>query len=340
MPILGAFMFNAIYKIPAYKFACTNVFTTKTLTDAYRGAGRPEATFAIERIMDELAIELGRDPMELRRQNWITHEEFPFTTVGGLTYDTGNYEAATEQAMETFDYAGLRASSRSGAAPGDPVQLGIGISTFTEMCGLAPSRVLGSLGYGAGGWEAASVRMLATGKVEVITGASGHGQGHETAFSQIVADQLGVPFEDVEILHGDTQISPKGMDTYGSRSLAVGGIAIVKAAEKVIAKAQEDRRAPAGGVRGRPRVRGRRSSPCAAPTRARPSRRSRSPRSRRTTTRRTWSRAWTPTPCTTRRTSPSRTAPTWPRSRWTPRPGGSRCASTSAWTTSAPWSTR
>ncbi|GAA5122972.1 xanthine dehydrogenase family protein molybdopterin-binding subunit [Pseudonocardia adelaidensis] len=238
VPILGAFMFNAIYKIPAYKFTCTNVFTTKTLTDAYRGAGRPEATFAIERIMDELAVELGRDPMELRQQNWIKHEEFPFTTVCGLTYDSGNYEQATRQAMELFDYAGLRREQEERRRSGDPVQLGIGISTFTEMCGLAPSRVLGSLSYGAGGWEAASIRMLATGKVEVITGASAHGQGHETAFSQIVADQLGVPFEDVEILHGDTQISPKGLDTYGSRSLAVGGIAIVDAAQKVIAKAR------------------------------------------------------------------------------------------------------
>ncbi|QYN35339.1 xanthine dehydrogenase family protein molybdopterin-binding subunit [Pseudonocardia sp. DSM 110487] len=239
VPILGAFMFNAIYKIPAYKFTCTNVFTTKTLTDAYRGAGRPEATFAIERIMDELAVELGRDPMELRQQNWIKHEEFPFTTVCGLTYDSGNYEQATRQAMELFDYAGLRREQEERRRSGDPVQLGIGISTFTEMCGLAPSRVLGSLSYGAGGWEAASIRMLATGKVEVITGASAHGQGHETAFSQIVADQLGVPFEDIEILHGDTQISPKGLDTYGSRSLAVGGIAIVNAAEKVIAKARK-----------------------------------------------------------------------------------------------------
>lgn len=239
VPILGAFMFNAIYKIPALKFTCTNVFTTKTLTDAYRGAGRPEATFAIERIMDELAAELGRDPLELREQNWITHEEFPFTTVVGLTYDSGNYEQATQQAKQKFDYDALRREQAERRARGDKVQLGIGISTFTEMCGLAPSRVLGSLAYGAGGWEAASIRMLATGKVEVITGASPHGQGHETAFSQIVADQLGVPFEDVEILHGDTQSSPKGLDTYGSRSLAVGGIAIVKAAEKVVAKAKK-----------------------------------------------------------------------------------------------------
>jgi carbon-monoxide dehydrogenase large subunit len=238
VPILGAFMFNAIYKIPAYHFTCTNVFTNKTLTDAYRGAGRPEATFAIERLMDELAAEIGVDPLEIRERNWIKHEEFPFTTVCGLTYDSGNYEAATEKARRLFDYDGLRAEQRRRREANDPVQLGIGVSTFTEMCGLAPSRVLGSLDYGAGGWEYASIRMLPTGKVEVVTGASAHGQGHETAWSQIVSDQLGVPFEDVEVLHGDTQSSHKGLDTYGSRSLTVGGIALVKAADKVIAKAR------------------------------------------------------------------------------------------------------
>ena len=238
VPILGAFMFNSIYKFPAYHFACTNVFTNKTWTDAYRGAGRPEATFAIERLMDELAAELGRDPMEVREQNWITHEEFPFTTVCGLEYDSGNYEAATDRAKELFGYEELRAEQARRRESGDRVQLGLGISTFTEMCGLAPSRVLGSLNYGAGGWEHASVRMLPTGKVEVITGSSAHGQGHETAWSQIVADQLGVPFEDVEVLHGDTQISHKGLDTYGSRSLVVGGQAVIKAAQKVVEKAR------------------------------------------------------------------------------------------------------
>ncbi|WP_298886234.1 xanthine dehydrogenase family protein molybdopterin-binding subunit [uncultured Serinicoccus sp.] len=238
VPILGAFMYNSIYKFPAYHFSCTNVFTNKTWTDAYRGAGRPEATFAIERIMDELALELGRDPMEVREQNWITHEEFPFTTVCGLEYDSGNYEAATERAKELFGYDELRAEQQRRRESGDRVQLGLGISTFTEMCGLAPSRVLGSLNYGAGGWEHASVRMLPTGKVEVITGSSAHGQGHETAWSQIVADQLGVPFEDVEVLHGDTQISHKGLDTYGSRSLVVGGQAVINAAKKVIEKAR------------------------------------------------------------------------------------------------------
>jgi carbon-monoxide dehydrogenase large subunit len=238
VPLLGAFMFNAIYKMDAYKFNCTGVFTTKMPTDAYRGAGRPEATFGIERIMDELAAELGLEPLELRARNWIAHDEFPYTTISGLTYDSGNYEAATAKARELLGYDDLRREQAERNAAGDPVRLGIGISTFTEMCGLAPSRVLGSLAYGAGGWENASIRMLPTGKVEVVTGSSAHGQGHETAWSQIVADQLGVPFEDIRVLHGDTQVSPKGMDTYGSRSLAVGGMALVSACDKVIEKAK------------------------------------------------------------------------------------------------------
>ncbi|WP_107766654.1 xanthine dehydrogenase family protein molybdopterin-binding subunit [Nocardioides terrigena] len=238
VPVLGAFMFNAIYKFPAYQFNCQTVLTNKTWTDAYRGAGRPEATYAIERLMDELAAEVGVDPLVVREKNWITHEEFPFTTVAGLEYDTGNYEAATEKAKASFGYDDLRAEQKRRREAGDRIQLGIGVSTFTEMCGLAPSRVLGQLNYGAGGWEYASVRMLATGKVEITTGTSAHGQGHETAFSQIVADRLGVAFEDVEILHGDTQVSHRGLDTYGSRSLVVGGEALVRAADKVIEKAK------------------------------------------------------------------------------------------------------
>jgi carbon-monoxide dehydrogenase large subunit len=238
VPVLGAFMFNAIYKFPAYQFNCQTVFTNKTWTDAYRGAGRPEATYAIERLMDELAVEVGVDPIEVRRKNWINADEFPFTTVAGLEYDSGDYEKATQRAMEMLGYDELRAEQQRRRESGDRVQLGIGVSTFTEMCGLAPSRVLGQLNYGAGGWEHASIRMLATGKVEVVTGASAHGQGHETAFSQIVADRLGVPFEDVEVLHGDTQISHKGLDTYGSRSLVVGGEALVRATDKVLEKAK------------------------------------------------------------------------------------------------------
>ena len=238
VPVLGAWMFNSIYKFPAYQFNCQTVLTNTTWVDAYRGAGRPEATFGIERIMDELAAELGRDPLEVREQNWIKHEEFPFTSVAGMTYDSGNYEAATARAKELFGYDALRAEQAERRERKDPVQLGIGVSTFTEMCGLAPSRVLGSLAYGAGGWEHASIRMLPTGKVEVITGTSPHGQGHETAWSQIVADRLGVPFEDVEVLHGDTAVAYKGLDTYGSRSLVVGAEAVVRAADKVIEKAK------------------------------------------------------------------------------------------------------
>jgi carbon-monoxide dehydrogenase large subunit len=238
VPVLGAFMYPGIYKFPAYRFDCQGVFTNKVPTDAYRGAGRPEATFAIERIMDELAVELGMDPLELRRKNWIGAEEFPFTTVAGLEYDSGDYGEATRQALELLGYDELREEQRRRRESNDPVQLGIGFSTFTEMCGLAPSRVLGSLSFGAGGWEHASIRMLPTGKVEVVTGSTPHGQGHETAWSQLVADELGVPFEDIEVLHGDTAISPRGLDTYGSRSLVVGGAAVVSAAQKVVAKAR------------------------------------------------------------------------------------------------------
>ena len=238
VPVLGAWMFNAIYKFPAYQFNCQTVLTNTTWVDAYRGAGRPEATYAIERLMDELAAEVGVDPLTIREKNWIRHDEFPFTSVAGMTYDSGNYEAATARAKELFGYDELRAEQARRRASGDPVQLGIGVSTFTEMCGLAPSRVLGSLSYGAGGWEHASIRMLPTGKVEVVTGTSPHGQGHETAWSQIVADRLGVPFEDVEVLHGDTQIAYKGLDTYGSRSLVVGAEAVVRAADKIIDKAK------------------------------------------------------------------------------------------------------
>ena len=236
-PLLGMFMYPAIYKMDAYDFQCTGVFTSTTPTDAYRGAGRPEATYAIERIIDELAAELDMDPMALRQKNWITHEEFPYTTVAGLTYDTGNYEVATAKAMDLFGMDELRAEQQRRRESGDPVQLGIGISTFTEMCGLAPSRTLGALKYVAGGWEHATIRMLPTGKVELITGTSPHGQGHETAWSQIAASILGIGVEDIEVVHGDTGRAPYGMDTYGSRSLAVGGQAIKKAADNLIEKA-------------------------------------------------------------------------------------------------------
>jgi len=238
IPLLGRYMYPGIYKFEAHTFNCTGVFTNKTPTDAYRGAGRPEATFVIERIMDELAAELDMDPIELRRRNWIQHAALPYTTVAGLRSGSGNYEAATERALQLLGYDELRAEQRERRERNDTVQIGIGTSTYTEMCGLAPSRWLGEVGYVAGGWEAAAVRMLPTGRVEVVTGTSPHGQGHVTTFAQIAADALGVPFEDIDVIHGDTATAPAGLDTYGSRSLAVGGIAVLRAAEKVVDKAR------------------------------------------------------------------------------------------------------
>jgi carbon-monoxide dehydrogenase large subunit len=240
IPLLGAFLYAGVYDIPAaYDFSCTSVFTTMTPTDAYRGAGRPEATYAIERAMDALAAKVGVDPLELRRRNYIRKEQFPYTAFSGLVYDSGDHEVAAARAAALVDYEALRAEQASRRAAGDRVQLGVGISSYFEMCGLAPSRVLASLNYSAGGWEAATVRVLPTNKVQVVTGASPHGQGHETSWSMIVADRLGVDVDDVDVLHSDTAISPLGLDTYGSRSLAVGGIAITMACDKVIDKARK-----------------------------------------------------------------------------------------------------
>ncbi len=238
IPLLGRYMYPGIYKFEAHDLSCMGVFTNKTPTDAYRGAGRPEATFVIERIMDELAHELQVDPLELRRKNWIDKDEFPYTTVAGLEYDSGDYEKATVRATELLGYDALRREQQERRDRNDPVQIGIGVSTYTEMCGLAPSRWLGKEGYVAGGWEAATVRVLPLGKVEVVTGTSPHGQSHETTFAQIAADALGVGFDDVVVVHGDTRTAPLGLDTYGSRSLVVGGMAIVRASEKIVEKAR------------------------------------------------------------------------------------------------------
>jgi carbon-monoxide dehydrogenase large subunit len=239
IPLLGAFLYAGVYDLPeAYSFRCRGVFTTMTPTDAYRGAGRPEATYAIERAMDRLAQVSGVDPVELRRRNYVKAEQFPYTAMTGLVYDSGDHEGALDKALALVDYDTLRAEQQQRRAADDPVQLGIGVSSYFEMCGLAPSRVLASLNYGAGGWESATVRITPTNKVQVITGATPHGQGHETSWSMIVADRLGVAPEDVEVLHSDTAISPLGLDTYGSRSLAVGGIAIYQAVDKVVDKAR------------------------------------------------------------------------------------------------------
>jgi carbon-monoxide dehydrogenase large subunit len=235
--LLGAWIYSGAYDIGAYSFECVGVFTHTTPTDAYRGAGRPEATFAIERTVDALAHELGRDPVELRRLNFI--REFPATIASGLTIDTGDYEACLDRALELVDAEGVRREQSQRRARGDVKQLGLGVSSYIEMCGLAPSRILGAIRYTAGGWDAATVRVQPTGTVQVLTGTSPHGQGHVTTWSQIVADRLGVPIENVEVLHGDTSITPLGMDTYGSRSLAVGGVALWNATEKVIVKARK-----------------------------------------------------------------------------------------------------
>ena len=239
IPLLGAFLYAGVYDLPAaYSFSCTGVFTTMTPTDAYRGAGRPEATYAIERAMDALAAQVGVDPLEIRRRNFIEKEQFPYTAMTGLTYDSGDHQGAADLAAELAGYPALRVDQAARRAAGSTKLLGVGVSSYFEMCGLAPSRVLASLAYPAGGWEAATVRVLPTGKAQVVTGTSPHGQGHVTSWSMIVAERLGISPDDVDVLHSDTAISPLGLDTYGSRSLAVGGIAIVHACDKVVDKAR------------------------------------------------------------------------------------------------------
>jgi carbon-monoxide dehydrogenase large subunit len=234
IPILGAYLYSGAYDLQGYDFECRGVFTNTTPTDAYRGAGRPEATYAIERAVDALAREVGKDPAEIRRLNFIS--EFPATIASGLEIDSGDFHGALDRALEMVGYDDLRREQAERRERGDATQLGVGLSTYVEMCGLAPSRVLNALKYVAGGWDAAEVRCLPTGTVQVIIGTSPHGQGHVTTFSQIVADRLGVDVDDVEVLHGDTMIAPLGMDTYGSRSLAVGGVALWHATEKVLEK--------------------------------------------------------------------------------------------------------
>jgi carbon-monoxide dehydrogenase large subunit len=237
IPLLGAWIYAGPYDIPNYSVTFTGVFTNTTPTDAYRGAGRPEATFVLERTIDALAQELGLDPLEVRRRNFIT--EFPNTIASGLTIDSGDYHASLDRLLERLDLDGIRAEQAARRERGDVKQLGVGFSTYTEMCGLAPSRILGAIRYAVGGWDSATVRFQPLGSVQVIIGTSPHGQGHVTTFSQIAAEALGVELGDVEILHGDTAISQLGMDTYGSRSLAVGGIAVWHATEKVVEKARQ-----------------------------------------------------------------------------------------------------
>lgn len=238
VPILGFLVLPGPYRATSISVHITGVFTNKMGTDAYRGAGRPEATYFLERTMDAIARELGLDPVMVRRTNLIRPEDFPFTTSVGLTYDSGNYQGALDKALQHLDYQALRTEqARRRSQPGAKL-LGIGVCTYIEACGLAPSKATAGSAYGAALYESAEVRVHHTGKITVFTGSSPHGQGLETAFAQIVCERLGVNLGDVDIVHGDTDRGPLGTNTYGSRSLVVGGIALYHALEKVREKAK------------------------------------------------------------------------------------------------------
>jgi carbon-monoxide dehydrogenase large subunit len=233
--ILYATLLAGQYATPKIYCQVKAVFTNTSPVDAYRGAGRPEATYVVERIVETAAHDLGIDPAEIRRRNFVT--TFPYATPVGLTYDTGDYEATMSRAIELADVAGYPARKAASEAKG--LKRGLGYSAYIEACGIAPSSVAGALGARAGLFEAGEVRVHPTGKVTIFTGSHSHGQGHETTFAQVVADKLGIPMEDISIEHGDTAKVLFGMGTYGSRSLAVGGTAIVKALDKVIAKGKK-----------------------------------------------------------------------------------------------------
>jgi aerobic carbon-monoxide dehydrogenase large subunit len=235
--ILFGFMVGGCYAIQAGSVEVTGVFTNTTPTDAYRGAGRPEALYLIERMVDILAHKLNLDPVDVRRKNFIPPSKFPYPTALGLTYDSGNYEAALNKALELVGYRELRAEQAKKASP-DRL-LGIGLSTYVELCGLGPSSVCGATGFQGGLWGSSTVRISPTGKVTVYTGAHPHGQGEETTFSQIVAEELGIPVEDIDVVHGDTKETPMGMGTYGSRTTPVEGASIALSARKVREKAKK-----------------------------------------------------------------------------------------------------
>ncbi len=239
IPELGAFVMTGCYAIPNVKTDITGVFTNKFMTDAIRGAGRPEMTHMLEVTIDLLAEKLGMDPLEVRRKNFIAEADFPYTTPYGITYDSGAYETALDKALEILDLDAFRAEQATLRENG--ILRGVGFSTYTEICGLAPSRAVGPKGFGLGIglYESALVRVHPTGSVTVFTGASPHGQGHETGFAQIVADRLGTEPAVVEVIHGDTATGPMGLGTYGSRSLAIGGVAAAHAAEKLAQKCRE-----------------------------------------------------------------------------------------------------
>jgi carbon-monoxide dehydrogenase large subunit len=225
------------YKTPAIYANVKGMFTHTVPVDAYRGAGRPEASFLLERLIDKAARETGADPIELRRRNFIKPEDFPYQTPVALEYDTGDYEASVQKALELSDYANFEKRKEESAARGK--LRGVGISTYIEACGVAPSNVAGALGARAGLYEVGTVRVNPTGSVTVLTGSHSHGQGHETTMAQLVVEALGVDYDSVEVVHGDTGKVPFGMGTYGSRSAAVGGVALMNALEKIRTKARK-----------------------------------------------------------------------------------------------------
>jgi carbon-monoxide dehydrogenase large subunit len=234
---LYATLLAGVYKTPVIYCEVKAIFTNTVPVDAYRGAGRPEATFLLERLVDAIAHDTGIDRVELRRRNFIPNDAFPYQTPVALQYDSGDYTATLNAAMKAADWEGFEARRKAAAAKGK--LRGIGISTYLEACGIAPSAVVGSLGARAGLYECANIKVHPTGSVTVYTGSHSHGQGHETTFAQLVASQLGVPIDQVDIVHGDTAKIPFGMGTYGSRSLAVGGSAMVKSMDKIIAKGKK-----------------------------------------------------------------------------------------------------
>jgi len=231
VPTLTGLVLTGCYKIPAIRFEVVGVYTNKMATDAYRGAGRPEATYLIERLMDVVANELKIDRLDLRLKHFPAPGDFPFATSCGVTYDSGNYQGTLAKAKQLADWDALMADRKAARAAGK--LFGVGVSTYVEICAMGPSKAMP-----AGGWEWGCVRMEISAKVTVITGVTPHGQGQETSFAQIVADRLGVPIEDVAVLKGDTNVAHYGRDTYGSRGTAVGGTAIVMSVDKVIKKAK------------------------------------------------------------------------------------------------------
>ncbi len=234
--ILHGLMLSGAYQIPAIREDVHGVYTNGTPVDAYRGAGRPEATFIIERMVDKLASKLGMDPIELRMKNFIPPFENGHTVATGLEYDSGNYAGALEKLLDHVDYKALRSEQEEARKSGR--FLGIGVSSYVEICGLGPSQVAGAVGFQGGLWESAIVRFHPTGKVHVFIGANPHGQGEETTFAQIVADEVGVDVNDVKVFHGDTDKTPMGWGTYGSRTTAVGGAALAVAIRKIKEKAK------------------------------------------------------------------------------------------------------